>query len=131
MLRRAKLLLVFTLLSVSIASGAPLVGEGMAMGKGMCAMKCCKNAAKSKEKKQSNSNFLCMALNCGQTTPTNVPASQTQTVVPSFIASEKLTLKRIIFSTSPKEAATAKFKLEPLKAAYTCPIYITFQRILI
>ncbi len=101
------------------------------MKEGVCPMKCCKKKAKShKPKRVKDATYLCRVLVCSQNMPTNTTATAQINVAPAVIASEKVSLFEILFSTTPKEDGNFQF-VHNLLPNNSQPKYIQHQRILI
>jgi len=130
MVNRLKTLFFILVLSVSVFSGTPLQGGDMKMKENVCPMKCCKKSVKSKKDEQADSKFLCRVLVCSQNMPTNTTSAPQINLAPVIIASEKVSLREILFSTTPKESAQLlAFQTQQLKTSQ--PKYIQHQRILV
>ncbi len=128
MVNRLKTLFFILVLSVSVFSGTPLGDTGMKDS--VCPMKCCKKKAKAKKPVKTDAKYLCALLVCSQTTPANSNAVSQVNLSPVIIASEKVSLFEILFSTTPKEAIqSAVYKT--ISAKTSQPKYIQHQRILV
>ena len=131
MVNRLKSFIFILALSVSVFSGTPFQGGDMKMKEGVCPMKCCKKKAKASEPKQSdNAKYLCRVLICSQNMPTHTTTTVQFNLAPVIIASEKVSLFKIIFSTTPKEESKPVFE-SILSKRQSLPKYIQNQRILI
>ena len=101
------------------------------MKESVCPMKCCKKkASKSQKPKNADAKYLCRVLICSQNMPTNTTTVTQVNLAPTIIASEKVSLFEILFSTTPKEVEkiVAADSITPRKYL---PKYIQHQRILI
>ena len=128
MVNRLKTLFFILVLSVSVFSGTTLGDTGMKDN--VCPMKCCKEKAKAKKPVKTDAKYLCAVLVCSQTTPGNSNAVSQVNLSPVIIASEKISLFEILFSTTPKEEIpSAVFKSTAAKTSQ--PKYIQHQRILV
>ena len=131
MANRLKSFIFILALSVSVFSGTPFQGGDMKMKQGVCPMKCCKKKVKATDPKQSkNAKYLCRVLVCSQNMPTHTTATTQVNLAPVIIASEKVSLFEILFSTMPKEDSETVFDKIPTKRQFL-PKYIQHQRILI
>lgn len=131
MTNRIKTFIFILALSVNVFSGTPLQGGDMKMKEGVCPMKCCKKKVKSSKPQQSdNAKYLCRVLICSQNMPTNTTSVTQVNLAPVIIASEKVSLFEILFSTTPKEDSNPVFESIPTKRQ-SLPKYIQHQRILI
>lgn len=96
--------LFFLLILVgSVPAGTPF--SGAEMKNGLCPMKCCKKAKQGQTAQERQQNFLCRTMICSEEMPTNSGSNVQTSFAPVFIASEKITLFEILFSTTPKEEA--------------------------
>ena len=127
---RLKTLFFILVLSVSVLSGAPLQSGDMGMRKNACPMKCCKKSAKSKKPESADTKMLCRVLICSRDLPTNTGSAPQINLAPVIIASERISLFEILFSTTPKESALPVSVQTPLLTT-SQPKYIQHQRILI
>lgn len=128
MVNRLKTLFFILVLSVSVFSGTPLNDTNMK--ENVCPMKCCKKKkAKSDKPKNADAKYLCRVLVCSQNLPANTTAVRINPA-PVFIASEKVSLFEILFSTTPKEDSNITFANSTLPQQFL-PKYIQHQRILI
>lgn len=131
MTNRLKTLFFILVLSVSVFSGTPLQGGDMKMKENVCPMKCCKKkASKSTKPKNADAKFLCRVLVCSQNMPTNTTTISQVNLAPVIIASEKISLFEILFSTTPKENSNVTFA-NNITPRQFLPKYIQHQRILI
>lgn len=128
MVVRLKTLFFILVLSVSVFSGTPLGDTGMK--ESVCPMKCCKRKAKAKKPKNADAKYLCAVLVCSQTPPTNTNSISQVDLAPVIIASEKVSLFEILFSTTPKKTGTADF-FSAVIVKESQPKYIQHQRILV
>ncbi len=129
MVNRLKTLFFILVLSVSVFSGTPL-GD-MKMKESVCPMKCCKKkTAKSHKPKNADAKYLCRVLVCSQNMPTNNSSTAQVNLAPVIIASEKVSLFEILFSTTPKEDSNVVFAND-IQPRQFIPKYIQHQRILI
>ncbi|MGI8669586.1 MAG: hypothetical protein ACR2J3_07000 [Aridibacter sp.] len=121
------------MLSVSVFSGTPLQSSSdMKMNENVCPMKCCKNkASKSQKPKNADAKYLCRVLVCSQDTPTNTTTVSNINFAPVIIASEKVSLFEILFSTTPKEDDSNIAFINSVSPRQFLPKYIQHQRILI
>lgn len=133
MANQLKTLLFILVLSVSVFSGTPLQSSGdMKMKENVCPMKCCKkNAVKSQKPKNADAKYLCRVLICLQDTPTNMNTVSNINFAPVIIASEKVSLFEILFSTTPKEDNSSIAYANSIQPRQFLPKYIQHQRILI
>jgi hypothetical protein len=103
----------------------------MKMKENVCPMKCCKKSVRSTKPKQAKDpKYLCRVMVCSQNMPTNTSSTVQVNLAPVIIASEKVSLFEILFSTSPKEADNIAFTERP-KPKKFLPKYIQHQRILV
>jgi hypothetical protein len=131
MANRLKTLFFILVLSVSVFSGTPLQGGDMKMKNKVCPMKCCKKKiSKSDKPKNADARYLCRVLICSQNMPINTATVSQVNLAPVVIASEKITIFEILFSTTPKEDQKITFT-NSIKPQKTLPKYIQHQRILI
>ncbi len=127
---RLKTLFFILVLSVSVFSGTPLQGGDIGMRKNICPMKCCKEWAKSKRPQRVDTKMLCRVLVCSQNMPTNTTSVTQINLAPVIIASERVSLFEILFSTTPKESVQpVAFQTQRLITSQ--PKYIQHQRILV
>ena len=131
MANRLKTLFFILVLSISVFSGTSLQSSGnMSAKENVCPMKCCKDKAeKSTKPKNADAKYLCRVLVCSQNLPTNTTTTQVN-FAPVIIASEKVSLFEILFSTTPKEDGNFNFVNSPSPRQFL-PKYIQHQRILI
>ncbi len=131
MFNRLKTLFFILVLSVSVFAGTPLQSGDMKMKENVCPMKCCKkNSAKSQKPKNADANYLCRVLICSQNMPTHTATIIQLNFAPAIIASEKISLFEILFSTTPKEDSDLIFA-DSVQPRQFLPKYIRHQRILI
>ncbi len=131
MANRLKTLFFILVLSVSVFSGTPLQGGDMKMKENVCPMKCCKDKiSKSNRPKNADTKFLCRVIVCSQNMPTNTASIAQLDLAPAIIASEKVSLYEILFSTTPKEDRNVIFA-NSISPKTFLPKYIQHQRILI
>ncbi len=132
MANRLKTLFFILILSVSVFSGTPLQGGDMKMKENVCPMKCCeKKAAKSQKPKNADARYLCRVLVCSRDLPTNTTSVPQINPAPAIIASEKVSLFEILFSTTPKEDKSNIAYADRIQPRQFLPKYIPHQRILI
>lgn len=130
MVNRLKTLLFLLVLSANVFSGTPLQGGDMKMKENVCPMKCCKKSAEAKKPERADAKYLCRVLVCSRDLPTNTASAPQINLAPVIIASEKLTLREILFATTPKESAQSlAFQTQRLTTSQ--PKYIQHQRILV
>lgn len=131
MANRLKTLFFILVLGASVFSGTPLNAADMSMNKNVCPMKCCKKKAKAK-KTESNekAKSLCRLLVCSQNAPTGTNANTQTNLAPVIVASEKVSLFEILFSTTPKEDAETVRRYSTLPENFT-PKYIQHKSFLI
>lgn len=131
MLNRLKTLFFILVLSISVFSGTPLQGGDMSAKESVCPMKCCKKkVSKSQKPKNADAKYLCRVLVCSQNMPTNTNNVSQVNIPPVFIASEKISLFTILFSTTPKEDSNIAIA-NSITPRQFLPKYIQHQRILI
>lgn len=131
MANRLKTLFFMLVLSTSVFSGTPLQGGDMKMRENVCPMKCCKKKAKShKPKKAKDAAYLCRVLVCSQNMPTNTTSTIRTNFAPVIIASERVSLFEILFSTTPKESSDIT-DASGIPLPQFLPKYIQHQRILV
>ena len=102
----------------------------MGMKENVCPMKCCKNKARSKNPRKADAKYLCRVLVCSQNMPTNTTAISQVNLAPVIVASEKISLFEILFSTAPKKNVQP-ITFETIKLKTSLPKYFQHQRILI
>ena len=130
MVNRLKTLFFVLVLNVSVFSGTPLQGSDLGMKENVCPMKCCKKNATSKKPQTADAKYLCRVLVCSQNMPTNRGTTAQVNLAPVIIASGKISLFEILFSTTPKEnVQPIAFETTGLRTSL--PKYIQHQRILI
>lgn len=106
-------------------------GGDMKMKENVCPMKCCKKkVSKSQQPKNTDAKYLCRVLICSQNMPTNATSTVQINLAPAIIASEKISLFEILFSTSPKEDGNVNFA-NSITPRQFLPKYLRHQRILI
>ncbi len=131
MANRLKTLIFILVLSTSVFSGTPLQGGDMKTRENVCPMKCCKKKAKShRPKKAKDAAYLCRVLVCSQNMPTNGASTVQTNFAPAIIASERVSLFEILFSTSPKESPDINDASGDPPPKFL-PKYIQHQRILV
>ena len=129
---RLKTLFFILVLSASVFSGTPLLGSDVSMKENVCPMKCCKKSVKSqKPKREENVKYLCRVLVCSQNMPIGANAYSQVNLAPVVIASEKITLFDILFSTTPKEDGSETAYTNSVPPKQILPEYLRHQRILI
>ncbi len=131
MANRLKILIFILVLSVNVFSGTPLSGGDMKMKESVCPMKCCREkASESQNPKNADAKYLCRVLICSQNMSTNTTTISSINLAPVVIASEKITLFEILFSTTPKQSISANYA-NGIQSRQLLPKYIQHQRILI
>lgn len=132
MANRLKTLFFILVLSVSVFSGTPLQGGDMKMKENVCPMKCCKDkVSKTQTPKNADAKYLCRVLICSQNMPANTANVAQINLAPVVIASEKITLFEILFSTTPKGDDSNIHFANSITPRQFLPKYIQHQRILI
>lgn len=132
MANRLKTLLFILVLSAGVFSGMPVHAGEMSMKESVCPMKCCKKSAKSQTtQSEENAKSLCRLLVCStQNAPTGTNTNSRTSFSPVVIASEKLTLFEILFSTTPKEEIKTNRRYSSQPKIFT-PKYLQHQKFLI
>lgn len=131
MANRLKTLFFILVLGAGVFSGTPLNASDISMQKNVCPMKCCKKKAKAKKtESHENAKSLCRLLVCSQNAPTGTNANTQTNLSPVIVASEKVSLFEILFSTTPKEDAPVVHRYSTLPKNFT-PKYLRHQSFLI
>lgn len=130
MANRLKTLFFVLVLAAGVFSGTPLRG-GEARDK-VCPMKCCqkKKAGAPDPQKTETARYLCRVFMCPKNMPVNTGQTIQTNLAPVIIASERVSLFEILFSTTPKADPAGNFNARRT-VERNLPFYLRHQRILI
>ncbi len=92
-------------------------------------MKCCKKAARAKEKNRTEKPFFCSLTMCSEMVPSAPTTSASQQISAVFVPSELAGIFHTLQLTRPKESVTIKSVPERMSPAQ--PIYIAYNSLLV